>query len=366
VEPDDAWLTNGSAAPAVLILGSERDALRFGESPLVTSLKRQMRVRHISVASPLRHGLRSYTAASAAVSRDGFEMVHVLDARFAPIGAMLRRRLHVPVSVSVTEADLGAGPWSRVAARSLRGLDQAFTSDDAVAQALRASAWRLPLTTVTPCATEVPWPDKRDVSRVARALRGVRPGRLVVGVPWPRNRNDFRWFRDLVQPGLASNPICLLFGVRSRREAKWMLHSTGRQAEYRILAGRVDASTIAAVSRVVDAFAVPSPSGAPATTSLSLALAAAGVPIVSDGAHHEPVFAHEDNAFLSDAADDRAFVSALDRLLALPAVQRHFLGEEFARFTLQRWPWSAAADVYADRFAVLVGRPRIPADLRAA
>ena len=145
-----------------------------------------------------------------------------------------------------------------------------------------------------------------------------------------------------------------------------MLHSTGRQAEYRILPGRVDASTIAAISRVVDAFAVPSPSGAPATTSLSLALAAAGVPIVSDGAHHEPVFAHEDNAFLSDAADDRAFVSALDRLLALPAVQRHFLGEEFARFTLQRWPWSAAADVYADRFAVLVGRPRIPADLRAA
>ena len=56
----------------------------------------------------------------------------------------------------------------------------------------------------------------------------------------------------------------------------------------------------------------------------------------------------------------------LNQVLSLPAVQRHALGEDFARFTLRRWPWDAAAEIYAERFAALVGRPQIPVDLRAA
>jgi hypothetical protein len=59
-------------------------------------------------------------------------------------------------------------------------------------------------------------------------------------------------------------------------------------------------------------------------------------------------------------------VHTLNQLLALPAVQRHFLGEEFARFTLSRWPWQDVASAYMERFAALVGRPQIPAELRAA
>lgn len=331
-----------------------------------------MQLCRVPVTSPVRHSLRAFAQASAAITRDGFEAVHVLDARFAPVGAALRRRHGVPLSVSLRQADLESNhPWDRLASRAFAGFEQAFGSDQALAQALRSSrAWRLPLSVVPHAATELPWPQRRDVDRVARALRGVRPGRLVVGVPWPGNRNDFRWFRDLVRPGLTADPVCLLFGVPSRREVRWMLRSSaGGNAEYRILTGRVDASTVAAIARAVDAFAVPAPSGAQPTGAAaeqSLALAVGGAPIVSDVSAHEPVFAHEDNAFLSEPSDDRAFVATLDRLLALPAVQRHFLGEEFARFTLHRWPWSAVADVYADRLAALVGRPRIPVELRAA
>ena len=316
--------------------------------------------------------MRAFTQTSAAIARDGFEAVHVLDARFAPVGVALRRRHGVPLSVSLSQLDLASNhPWARLSARAFAGSDQAFSSDHGLAPLLRSSrAWRLPLSIVPPAATELPWPQRRDVDRVAMVLRGVRPGRLVVGVPWPENRNDFRWFRDLVRPALTTDPVCLLFGVPNRREVRSMLNGApGANAEYRTLRGRVDASTIAAIARAVDAFAVPAPSGAHhagVAAERSLALAVGGAPIVSDVGAHEPVFAHEDNAFLSAPSDERAFVATLDRLLALPAVQRHFLGEEFARFTLQRWPWSAVADVYADRFSALVGRPRIPADLRAA
>jgi hypothetical protein len=362
----------GNSAPRVVIIGSRRDTLSVGDEGLIRALDRRVSIRHVTATSPVRHSVRVFARTSAAIARDGFEAVHVLDARFAPVGAALRRRHGVPVSVSLRQGDLDAHhPWARLSARAFAGFDQAFSSDQALAQALRSSrAWRLPLSVVPPAATELPWPQRRDVDRVARALRGVRPGRLVVGMPWPGNRNDFRWFRDLVRPGLTTDPVCLLFGVPSRREVRWMLRSAaGGNAEYRMLPGRIDASTIAAIARAVDAFAVPAPSGAQPTgvaAEHSLAMAVGGAPIVSDVSAHEPVFAHEDNAFLSEPSDERAFVATLDRLLSLPAVQRHFLGEEFARFTLQRWPWSAVADVYADRFAALVGRPQIPAGLRAA
>ena len=79
-----------------------------------------------------------------------------------------------------------------------------------------------------------------------------------------------------------------------------------------------------------------------------------------------PVLAHECNAFVVDPDDEHGYVRTLNQVLMLPAVQRHFLGEEFARFTLARWRWDDVASVYADRFAALVGRPHIPAELRAA
>jgi glycosyltransferase involved in cell wall biosynthesis len=360
------------SAPRVVVIGSRRDQLSHGDEDLIRALDRRVQLLHVAAASPVRHSLRAFARASDAISHRDFEAVHILDPRFAPVGAALRRRYGIPLSVSLRQADLDSRhPWSRITARAFAGFDQAFASDNGLARSLRASrARRLPLSIVPHAATELPWPQRRDVDRVARALRGVRPGRLVVGVPWPENRNDFRWFRDLVRPGLTTNPVCLLFGVPSRREVKWMLRpQTVGAAEYRILPGRIDASVIAAIARAVDAFAVPSPSGttpAGGAAERSLALAVGGAPIVSDVSAHEPVFAHEDNAFLSETSDERAFVATLDRLLALPAVQRHFLGEEFARFTLQRFPWSAVADVYADRFSALVGRPLIPAELRAA
>jgi len=356
--------------PRVVLVGSYRDPLGFDGAGLIDALAGRVVVCHVDAASLLRDGPRALLQSSAAIADEQFEMVHVLDARFAPLGALLRRRHRVPVSVSVTAGDVGRQhPWARLALRSLAHFDHAFAADEAVTQALRARAWRLPTSIVAPVARELPWPRKRDVTRVARALRGVRPGRLVLGVPWSEHRGDFRWFRDIVQPELEAKPVCLLFGVSSRREARAMLAAAGVQSEYRILSGRVDASAIAAVARAVDAFAVPAPSRrdrADSTAGLSLALAVSGAPIVSDGWAAAPVLAHEHNALLAEPGDGRGFAAALNQLLALPAVQRHFLGEEFARFTLRHWPWEAAAEVYADRFAALVGRPQIPADLRAA
>lgn len=357
-------------APGVVLIASQRDPLRLGDRGLIDALGPRVRLTHVPASSPLRHSFRAFTHASAALAGSEFELVHILDPRFAPVGHALRRRFGVPVTVSITTADVTSRhPWDRLSIGCARRFDEAFATDQAVSDALRLTTPALRLSMVAPAASELPWPSPRDVADVARALRGVRPGRAVVGVPWPANRNDFRWFRDLIQPALAARPVCLLFGVRSRREARWMIHSSGRQSDYRLISRPLRAGALAAIARAVDAFAVPAPSGSERSglsTDLALALAVGGAPVVSGASSRRPVFAHEDNAFLPDPDDERAFASTLDSLLALPAVQRHFLGEEFARFTLERWPWDAAAEVYADRFAALVGRPSLPVEWRAA
>jgi glycosyltransferase involved in cell wall biosynthesis len=359
-----------SARPRIVFIGSYRDALGARGAGLLDALDAHVELHHVAVDSPLTGAVAAYRQAARAITTQGAEAVHLLDARFAPVGAMLQRRQGVPVSVTVCERDVrGAAPWSRWALRSIAGFDEGFVSDAAVAHTLRERAPNLLVSQVRPAAHELPWPDLSDARRVARALRGVRPGRLVLGVPWPENRNDLRWFRDVVLPQVEARPLCLLIGVESRREARLMLRAVGVQDDFRALGGRLNASLLAAVSRCVDAFVVPSASRQSAPdggTDLTLALAVSGAPVVADGHADTAVLAHERSGFLVDPGDERGFVTTLNRVLALPAVQRHMLGEAFARFTLADWPWHAAATVYGERFAAMSGHPLIPADLRAA
>jgi hypothetical protein len=304
------------------------------------------------------------------VRRDGIELVHLYDARFALAGLVLRRGLSVPVTASVSAADVtGRAPWSRLAARALARFDHAFASDDASADALRRIEPGACVSIVRHAASPLPWPSKRAMASVTRALRNVRPGRLVVAMPWPEDRDDLRWFRDLAHPQLESRPLCLIVGAPSRRDVRLLVGSEGLERNFRVVTGRLTADLISAVARCADAFAVPSGCGGSETRApgaLGVALAMGGIPVVTNGAEDALVFAHERNGFVTAPGDDREFVRTLNQVLALPAIQRHTLGEEFARYTLHRWSWDDVAEVYGERFAALVGRPQIPAALRAA
>jgi hypothetical protein len=202
---------------------------------------------------------------------------------------------------------------------------------------------------------------------MSRLLRDIAPGRLVIGLPWTRDVDYMRWHRDAVAPLLTGNPVCLLLGAPSRRQARLVFGASGRQAEYRVHTGKLDAETIAAAARCVDAFVV---AGTPRTAhmepDLLLTMAASRAPLVAGGGVRSVVLRHEANAFVATAGDPLSLVSTLNQLLALPAVQRHYLGEQFADYTILQHTWEQAASLYAERFAVMVGRPPIPADLRAA
>ncbi len=359
----------GADRPRVVLIGSPHDRFSASDNGLTNALGATIRIRHVSADSPLRHSVAAFRAASAAIRDRRFEMVHLLDARFALTGMMLQRHFGVPVTASVGPDDLSAvAPWSRLSMRALTHLDEVFVSSRITAASLRLRTPSLPVSFVRSAASPLPWPPKSSVARVTRALRGIRPGRLVVAVPWPENRADLRWFRDVVVPQIDSHALCLLIGVPSRRQARLIVGLSGYQSDFRVLSGRLDIAMIAAVARCVDAFVVPtsSPRSVDVESALSIALSLGGVPVVTNGTEAAGVLAHERNAFVVDPGDERGFVHTLNQVLSLPAVQRHFLGEEFARFTLSRWPWSDVADVYAERFAAHVGRPFIPADLRAA
>jgi glycosyltransferase involved in cell wall biosynthesis len=216
-------------------------------------------------------------------------------------------------------------------------------------------------------AAALPEPSLRALGAMSRLLGGVTPGRLVVAAPWPDDRVQVRWLRDAVAPLLGGRPVMLLLGAPGRREARLLAGATGMQAAVRVHVGALDAETLAAAARCADVFIVPGEARrAPDLDRLLLMLTVSGVPVVAGGAVRSAVLQHESNGFLAKAEDAASLVATVNQLLSLPAVQRHCLGEEFAAYAAERWSWRSAVVPYVARLASLVGRPQIPAELRAA
>jgi hypothetical protein len=356
--------TSPRAQPRVILLGDHVDALCATTDGLTLALAEDVDVRHVRARSPIA----AYRRAAAALSRDGFEAVHLLDARLASSGALLRRRFGVPVSVTVNPGRLvGRDPIAQLARHGLRRLDQGFAADHGTVRFLRDRARRVPVVLTPAGAPGLPDPSASRLASVVRALREVQPGRLVIGLPWTADTDYLRWHRDAVAPLLTGSPLCLVLGAPSRRQARLVFGAQGLKSEYRIHTGALDAETVAAAARCVDAFIVPGTPRRPyIEPDLLMALASSGAPVVAGGGVRSSLQRHESNAIVATAGDPLSLVSTLNQLLALPAIQRHYLGEQFAEETLRTHPWRDVAASYVDRFAVLVGRPPIPADLRAA
>jgi hypothetical protein len=95
-------------------------------------------------------------------------------------------------------------------------------------------------------------------------------------------------------------------------------------------------------------------------------MVASGVPVVVDASVARGLVEHERSALVADRGESTAFAGAINGLIALPALQRQYVGEDFAAHARARWNGHAVAEAYAERFAALAGRPWIPAELRAA
>ena len=293
------------------------------------------------------------------------ELIAALDLRPHPEGGFYREVYRSPVEV--TPADR-RGPRAAVERRSFAAFDEVFLPDDAMPAVAERRAIRAPIYTMPSAARELPMPSPRDVARVLGALRGLEPEQPLVAVPWPKNVADFRWFRDIVMPNLGTRPSFLLLGVASRRELRMLMGVAGGRVDVRSVTGSITAGLLAAAARMVDVFAVPAPARAQRAPrgDLLMALTVSGVPVVTDAMSFDCVPAHETSGLMIDPGDERGFVAALDGVLRLPAVQRHFLGEEVARSMLRERPLRAVAEAYAARFSALAGRPEIPQELRAA
>lgn len=352
-----------SRAPRIVVAGEYVDALGRRDDGLAAELAAVTNACRVRA----RSAVSVYRQAARAVGRDGFEGVHLLDARLAPIGLMLRRRFGVPVTVTINPGRVvGGGPQARVTRAALRRLDQGFVTDHGTVRYLQAKVRSLPVVLTEPAAATLAEPEQRALTAMSRRLRGLVPGRLVIGVPWTADDDYMRWHRDAVAPLLTGNPVCLILGAPSRRRARVMFGAHGG-SEYRIHTGRLDGDVLTGAARCVDVFvSAGAPLQAHMEPDLHMTMAASGVPLVVGGGVRASFLRHEENAFIAVAGDPLSLVSTLNQLLALPAIQRHYLGEQFGQYTLERQTWRDAASVYAERFAVLVGRPQIPVNLRAA
>ena len=159
--------------------------------------------------------------------------------------------------------------------------------------------------------------------------------------------------------------LIVVLGAPNQREPRMLL---GRaMSRSRVRAAALTAAEITAAARFVDVVVAPGAvKRAVSQTEVLLAIASSGVPLVAGGAVRDEVLEHERNALLVEPGDAMGLASTLNSLLTLPPLQRQFLGQDFAAHTLGRWTAESAADIYAERFAALVGRPRIPVELLRA
>lgn len=352
-----------STRPRVVTLGAYRPALGAADDAPIEAISRVAAVHPVD-ASPSPAGmLRALRGGSRAIV-DGCEAIHLLDARLALPALLIRARFGVPVTATLTTSDLDA---RRARAAMLRRLDHAFVHGDPAGARMR-TARSLPLSLVPAPAPSIPQPSPHRLASMSRLLRDTTPGRLVVAAPWPTDVEQVRWCRDAVVPLLQGHPIWLFLGAPGRRQVRLMAGAIGMKGSFRAHVGRIDADVVAAAARCADLFVVCGEAArVPASTAeLLLSLVASRVPVVAGGGIDSRVLEHEASAFVVPPGDASRFVGTLNKLLALPAVQRHYLGEEFAEHAARRYTWDAAAEVYGERFAALVGRPLIPQELRAA
>jgi glycosyltransferase involved in cell wall biosynthesis len=351
-----------STRPRVVVVGSYRMPLGAADEAALDALSRVAAVHPVD-ASPTPMGmLRALRGASRAVG-DGCEAVHLLDARLAVPALAVRRRYGVPVTATLTNDDLVA---RRSRAAMLRRLDDVFVHGDAAS--VQAAARSMPVSFVPPLAPAIPAPTPRRLASMARLVRDGTPGRLVVAAPWPSDPEQVRWCRDSVVPLLQGNPLWVFLGAPGRRQVRLMAGAIGMKGSFRAHIGAIDADVVAAAARCADVFVLcgDAARARASTQELLLALIASKVPLVAGGGVDCMLAEHETNAFVVAPGDASGLVSTLNRLLALPAVQRHYLGEEFADHVARRYTWDTAAEVYGERLAALVGRPQIPLELRAA
>ena len=349
------------ARPRIVLVGEHRPVLGGGDAAALDALSRVAGVHPIDAAATPSGMLRALRDGARAII-DGCEAVHLLDARLAVPALLLRSRFGVPVSVTLSESDIASGTRKRTLAR----LDHGFAHSHVPAPttALR----RLPLSVVPPISPAISEPSKRQLESIGRLTRDATPGRLVVVAPWPVDAEQVRWCRDAVAPMLQGNPLWIFIGAPGRRQVRLMAGAIGMNGRFRAHVGRVNSDVIASAARCADVFVVAGEAARvrASTTELLLALVASRVPLVAGGGIESGALDHERDAFVAPAGDASGLVATVNQLLALPAVQRHYLGEEFAAHAAQRYTWDAASEIYGARFAAMVGRPQIPAELRAA
>jgi hypothetical protein len=352
-----------SSRPRIVVIGSYRPLLGRSDDTAIDALSRVAGIHPISVRATPVGMLRALRRGARAIV-DGCEAVHLLDARLSLPALALHSRFGVPVSATITRDDAFARRLTRVA---LARLDHAFLHAEGQRIAGLASR-RLPVTIAPPIAPAIPEPSTRRLGSMARLVREAVPGRLVVAAPWPADAEQIRWCRDAVVPLLQGEPIWLFLGAPGRRQVRLLAGALGLRGSVRAHIGRIDIDTIAAAARCADVFVVPGEAARArgGTTELLLALIASRVPVVASGGIESGVLAHEVNAFVAPAGDATGLVATVNKLLTLPAVQRHYLGEEFAEQARREYSWDAASETYGERFSALVGRPLIPAELRAA
>ena len=310
----------------------------------------------------------SVAAGFALLKRHRVDVIHLCDGVLAPVGAALKKLSGLPVTISIHGLDVtyGNAIYQAVIGQALGQMDHLIAVSESTA-GIVCERWPhlAPRTTIVPNGVEAP--TNGDVPPLTAPLdQRVKGKRVIFTVGRLVRRKGVAWFVGNVLPRLPEDICYVVAGDGTDRQHVIEAARAARQMNRLVLLGRVSDAELEALYRRADAFVMPNilvPDDVEGFGLVALEASARGLPVVAADLQGIPAAINRGrNGYLVEAGNRDAWVSQLEKVLALAPADREQLARRFRAYTLENFSWSRVAAAYAGELERVVhGGARVEA-----
>lgn len=281
------------------------------------------------------------------------QAVHLADGLLAPLGYLLAKGSGVPVTCSVHGLDLTYENrlYQALVIRALSRLNALVANSAATKEVVaRRIEGPMPTHVVSPGVNRSLKPCRELLGKFAHAAGLYGKKRVILSVGRLVERKGVAWFVEHVLPRLPEDVLYVVIGEGRQRSTINVAASFSCVASQVRMIGEVSDDMLAAAYHSADVMVMPN---LPVRGDMegfglvALEAAVAGLPVVASRIEGiTDAIQHGRNGILVEAGDVEAYSRALMRLLAMPGRDLVSLGEMYARYTLENYSWTSAAERY--------------------
>ena len=298
---------------------------------------------------------------TAIARREDLDCIHLGDALLAPLGAVLRRTLGLPVAVTVHGLDVIWRPalYQATVSPALRAMDRVVCTSQASLQACLSRGVPGERCCVIPCGIDAAEFEsdadreqaRREVAGLLEGEPGNRPLLVTAGRLVPRKGHG--WFLEHVLPLLKSEAVYVIAGRGPQQEAiRWTAARLGLADQVRLL-GEIERTSLLRLLRAADIFVmpnVPTEGDIEGFGIVGLEAAASGCVVVATRVDGIPsAIVDGQNGWLVEPLNAGQMADRIGAILEDPAQARAFAARARS-FTLRNYSWESIGQSYLREF----------------